>query len=159
MQSDSDSEVIVFFGLTLAIGAVGYLPWVLSSYGYLPPEVFILLYLGGISPMLAAVIIANKNYGSRSGFLFGSFKKDLCGRWLVLAIVLPLLIFVASVAPLAFLGQPLDFAGLDWVQFLPLFPVMVFMNVWEEIGWRGYALPKLQERHDALVSGTIVGVF
>ncbi|RLI48978.1 MAG: hypothetical protein DRO73_07680 [Candidatus Thorarchaeota archaeon] len=109
--------------------------------------------------MVAAAVIANKNYGSSSGFLFGSFKKDLCGRWLVLAIVHPLLIFVASVAPLAFLGQPLDLAGLDWVQSLPLFPVMVFMNVWEEIGWRGYALPKLQERRGGLVSGIIVGVF
>ncbi|MGC8831674.1 MAG: CPBP family glutamic-type intramembrane protease [Thermoproteota archaeon] len=42
----------------------------------------------------------------------------------------------------------------------PLILVTSFlMNMWEEIGWRGYSLPALQKKHDALVSSLIVGVF
>ncbi|MEM3829869.1 MAG: CPBP family intramembrane glutamic endopeptidase [Conexivisphaerales archaeon] len=33
------------------------------------------------------------------------------------------------------------------------------MNMWEEIGWRGYVLPALQKKHNALISSLIVGVF
>jgi len=33
------------------------------------------------------------------------------------------------------------------------------MNMWEEIGWRGYALPALQKKHNALISSLTVGFF
>lgn len=33
------------------------------------------------------------------------------------------------------------------------------MNMWEEIGWRGYALPSLQRKHSALTSSLVVGAF
>jgi membrane protease YdiL (CAAX protease family) len=33
------------------------------------------------------------------------------------------------------------------------------MNMWEEVGWRGYALPTLQRKNSALVSSLIIGVF
>ena len=48
-------------------------------------------------------------------------------------------------------------------QLLALFPLFLVTNLGEEIGWRGYALPKLQERMSplsaALVLGTIWGAF
>jgi membrane protease YdiL (CAAX protease family) len=31
--------------------------------------------------------------------------------------------------------------------------------MWEELGWRGYALPELQKKHNALISSLIVGIF
>ena len=48
-------------------------------------------------------------------------------------------------------------------QSLALFPLFLVTNFGEEIGWRGYALPKLQERMSplsaALVLGSIWGAF
>ena len=41
---------------------------------------------------------------------------------------------------------------------LALFPLFVISSVGEEIGWRGYALPKLQERYGLFTAGVIVGL-
>ena len=52
-------------------------------------------------------------------------------------------------------GIELSLTGL--VAFLPLLASNLIMNVWEEIGWRGYALPTLQRKYSALTSAVIVG--
>jgi membrane protease YdiL (CAAX protease family) len=44
-----------------------------------------------------------------------------------------------------------------WVALPLFFLVGVFSNG-EEIGWRGYALPRLQARHGALIASLIIGV-
>jgi uncharacterized protein len=41
---------------------------------------------------------------------------------------------------------------------LPLFVAMEVLTNGEEIGWRGFALPRLQARHSALVSSLVIGV-
>jgi membrane protease YdiL (CAAX protease family) len=41
---------------------------------------------------------------------------------------------------------------------LALFPLFLMTSVGEEIGWRGYALPKLQERYGPFAAGVIVGL-
>ncbi|MEM2998250.1 MAG: CPBP family intramembrane glutamic endopeptidase, partial [Thermoproteota archaeon] len=51
----------------------------------------------------------------------------------------------------------LDLARL--AGFPPALIASFLMNMWEEIGWRGYALPVLQEKRSALASSLIVGVF
>jgi membrane protease YdiL (CAAX protease family) len=44
-----------------------------------------------------------------------------------------------------------------WVA-LPLFFLIGVFSNGEEIGWRGYALPRLQARHGALIASLIIGV-
>jgi membrane protease YdiL (CAAX protease family) len=44
-----------------------------------------------------------------------------------------------------------------WVA-LPLFFLIQVLSNGEEIGWRGYALPRLQARHGALIASLIIGV-
>jgi membrane protease YdiL (CAAX protease family) len=54
-----------------------------------------------------------------------------------------------------------DYANLEKWYLLPLVFVQVLLlggPLQEEIGWRGYALPKLQEQQTALVSGIVVGL-
>ena len=41
---------------------------------------------------------------------------------------------------------------------LALLPLFLITSVGEEVGWRGYALPKLQERFGPFTSGVIVGL-
>ena len=55
---------------------------------------------------------------------------------------------------------------VDWSGLGPLYSVVpmilmltVFAGMGEEFGWRGFALPRLQARYNALVSSLITGVF
>jgi membrane protease YdiL (CAAX protease family) len=60
-----------------------------------------------------------------------------------------------------FLGSSLDLSHVPPLyMFIPGFVVKFFLDagLGEELGWRGFLLPRLQARHNALVSSIIVGV-
>ena len=44
------------------------------------------------------------------------------------------------------------------LELLALVPLFLITNLGEEIGWRGYALPRLLRRFSSLASGVIIGV-
>ncbi|HEC23758.1 MAG TPA: CPBP family intramembrane metalloprotease [Chloroflexi bacterium] len=46
---------------------------------------------------------------------------------------------------------------MEWAGLPFLFLSMFLSYVWEEIGWRGFALPRLQQRYSALVASLIMG--
>ena len=81
-------------------------------------------------------------------------------RWLALAIGLPLGIAVAAVAALRLTSGP-HTAVPDPASFLEFFlilPLMVLVGgaLGEELGWRGFALPILQQRHHPVVAVAIL---
>jgi len=81
--------------------------------------------------------------------------------WLVAAIILSVMLFLADNFVAQAFGLPLavemareDPAGL----LLSAFAIALISNPWEEVGWRGFALPRLQKRHMAFTATWIVGV-
>jgi membrane protease YdiL (CAAX protease family) len=90
-------------------------------------------------------------------------------KWYLSAFLLLPAIYAAAVLLMAALAQPsIDFstslayqlfgssANLP-VYILPFF-IFEFLSNGEEMGWRGYVLPRLQAKHSALASSLILGL-
>lgn len=126
-----------------------------------------LLYHFG--PALAGIAMAAVEAG-RSGLVallrsLGHLRVGVV--WYLLIISYPLVLRLAASALGAALGGPAPtfFAsqalGLPernpLVMAVPVFlSTLILTGIAEEIGWRGYALPRLQARHNALVASLIL---
>lgn len=167
----STKSLILFFvlayGITWGLSVLatgGLLPF------QLPPLVMnmcsILLHYG---PAVAAIIMAAVN-GGRGGVkaLLKRLGQWRVGwQWYLFVLFFPLFIRLAAVGLDVVMGGKLpSFFSADVVPggnpalLLPVVFLAVFFQAGlaEEIGWRGYALPGLQQRYGALTSSLILGV-
>ncbi|HET7089690.1 MAG TPA: CPBP family intramembrane glutamic endopeptidase, partial [Anaerolineae bacterium] len=144
------------------------LPLVASAQGWLQaPVPFALHYLAAFGPMLAALIMTWATGGAAG-------LKELWGRvtkWRVgltgaaFAILSPVVLFVlAAIVVRALGGEWPDLQRLGEVNYLPNLGIGALV-LWlatygfgEEIGWRGFALPRLQKSRSALSATLILGV-
>ena len=123
---------------------------------------------GGLGPLLASFLttwIYHKKTGIKK-----LLKKCLQIRPLIyLAIVLfsPfILVFIATIISYFVDKTPLDLSGLFRYKEFPNFNLLtffiynlVFFGFGEEVGWRGFALPRFQDRFNALTSCIFLTVF
>ncbi len=75
-------------------------------------------------------------------------------RWYAVGLVALPLVHLAGVGIATLFGGVFPFHPM----LLALFPLFLVTNYGEEIGWRGYALPKLQERMTPLEAALVLGV-
>lgn len=119
--------------------------------------------LGALSSSLAAIVLVMIE--GRKGGLRELLSRALIWRvgiqWWLIALFYMIVPSVASLYLYHLLGGP----SVDWSGLQPLYqvvPMIIFFSIaagiGEEFGWRGFLLPRLQARHNALVSGLIVGV-
>ncbi len=123
-----------------------------------------LFFLGTFGPGLAAILVTLLISG-RTGVkeLLGSLLIwRVAIQWWLVALLLPALIVLGAVYLFSLFGGP----GLDFSRYQPLYsliPMIILITllngVGEELGWRGFMLPRLQSRYNALVSSLIVGFF
>jgi membrane protease YdiL (CAAX protease family) len=144
----------------------------LSNSGVLPFEFpFIVALFVGYGITFASLLMTGLTLG-RDG-LIALLKRFLIWRvgwkWYLAAFLLaPSLIVLAVYIHAALVGVPPDFSTVmahkifGGTAYLPLFILPFFLvdliANGEEIGWRGYVLPRLQAKYSALTSTLILGV-
>lgn len=162
----SRHPVVWFYILAFSISWLGWIPTVLGSHGIAPfdrPYFQFLLILPAVGPALAAVIVTQAAYGKAQvrNLLKALIQWRVSLVWYLVAVFGPIVFLLAGQVITKLLGfsakQPKSQDDL-----IPLvisaFVMSLFSNPWEEIGWRGFALPHLQKRYTALVATLIVGI-
>jgi membrane protease YdiL (CAAX protease family) len=124
-------------------------------------------FLGSLGPTISAIIILHIS-AKKSGLkkLKDSvFKWKIGIIWIAFSVlIMPTFLFLAILLNLAFTGNFIDLGAyllneglLEPLSLLTWIWVgVVSYGVFEEIGWRGYALPKLQEKFNPITSTIIL---
>jgi membrane protease YdiL (CAAX protease family) len=158
--------VASFFVLAYAISWVFWVPAVLYIRFALPTDdvpgwMMLLLLVGTFAPTVAALAMTGILEG-KSGVkkLLARFLVWRVGlRWYLVTLLLVPVAFLAAMGIYVLQGGVLGrFDAGQWYMVLlgPVFALPLFVG--EELGWRGYALPRLQRKYSALWSSIIVGV-
>jgi membrane protease YdiL (CAAX protease family) len=123
---------------------------------------FNLLYiLWGLSPTIAAVITAAILYGkSDIKELFSRVAKKFELKWLLGLILLQLTTYVIGLLIYGLLEtiKPGDFSFSSPAAIPSVFATAFLMNIWEEIGWRGFLLEKMMAGYSLFLSSLAVGI-
>jgi uncharacterized protein len=164
--------LVLFFALAFAFSWVAWAPAAfLSGDNSEAHTLAPLLHLtGSMGPMLSAFVVTALVGGSVGvGELLGRVFRWRVGLgwWGVALLGTPILFLVATVAcRLLFGGWPqfAEFGRSEEFAILGLLPYwlanVVFFGFGEEVGWRGFALPRLQTgRRSALVAALILSLF
>ncbi|QEF95173.1 CPBP family intramembrane metalloprotease [Methanothermobacter sp. KEPCO-1] len=166
MRSERLSE---FFIVTFLFSWILWIPVAMISAGFTFPEP-IQSFLrspynpAAFGPTLAAIILTYR-YGGRDelvAFLRRGIKRDFPRIWWAIILLLFPVITALALYLGVLWGDPQPF--LYWTSN-PLLVPIVFLYIFflggplqEEFGWRGYALPRLQERYAPIYAAIMVGI-
>lgn len=145
--------VAAFYILAFLFSWLGWIPQTLRARGLISFDSPLLALLGGVGPTLAAIAVLLA-LGEKNGVraLFAAlFQFKASAGWFVFVFGFWFVVAAVALGAGALFGQPLP--ALDqfaWGGLIPIFIGMLISNVWEEIGWRGFALPRLQEKYTDL---------
>ena len=162
-------SLVIYFILAYLITWAFEVPLAAVAQGWISaPVPFWIHYLGGFGPMLAAVTVAWLSEGGPGlrRLLGGVTKWRVGWTWVLVAVLLPVGLFVvAGLIQRLTSGAWPDLALLGEVEYLPYLGIPLAALLWfltwglgEEIGWRGFALPRLQHGRSALAATVILGV-
>jgi uncharacterized protein len=150
--------IITFFVLAYALSWVAYPMWASGLYPIAPVFSF--------APFLVALVVLAITQGKSGvgGLLRRMVRWRVGLKWYVAALFIPAGITVAAAVLNVVLGaQAPSSAELgSWTGLLVTFLAVLLIpglgGAWEEPGWRGFALPRLQSGRSALFASLILGV-
>ena len=120
----------------------------------------VFLLVGGLGPLFAALLVSAIT-GTILEFKSRMLKWRVGFRWYLAALLIPIAVYLlAYLLYLILGGTPMDFSAADPVYIYPLalLFVMLLGGGLEEPGWRGFALPRLQEMFSPFISSMILGL-
>jgi membrane protease YdiL (CAAX protease family) len=149
--------LITFFVLAYALS---WWPAILYALDLLPQPIV------GFGPFLAALVVLALTSGKSGivGLLRRMVRWRMAPVWYAVALLLPVAIALAAAAFNVMLGAqaPSSVELGGWTGLFSTFFILLLIpglgGTWEEPGWRGYALPRLQVGLSALLASLILGV-
>jgi membrane protease YdiL (CAAX protease family) len=161
-------SLLAFFMLAYAFSWMVEIPLALVAQGIARISIpFSIHYLAAFGPMLSALIVTGVTGGPHGlRELLGRMTKwKVSPGWWIVAIA-PLGLYLMVAAALRLIqGIPMDLFAMGQLDFLPALglaalPVWILtFGIGEETGWRGFALPRLQEGRSALRATIILWAF
>lgn len=161
-------EAALFFGTTLGLSffvfwgplALFQIPTISFVSNIQGPAWAIALFVaGGFVPSVVGVFLTLSQDG-RAGLgqlLRRVIQIRIGWRWYLATILAVILPTIGQLLIIRLLGQ--RFAYLSFLtQLGSAVPLIVLGPLSEELGWRGYALDRLQTKWNGVVSGSLVGI-
>jgi membrane protease YdiL (CAAX protease family) len=166
--SKEKHSTVAFFALTYLITWALWIPFVIlapsssaigSNSGLRGSPLMLLQVLGNFGPTFAAILLLMFS-GNRGELrdLFGRLRPHRSGLiWYVAVLLLPIGILLPGLLVYALLGG--NTANFSIMGLLSLFVAAIFVSgLGEEMGWRGYALSRLQMTRSPFMSSLIIGL-
>jgi uncharacterized protein len=156
--------LVSYFLLAFAITWSVMVPMVLASHGLLTfPEFIPLLLVMSYGPTIAAIVVTGAIGGRRAiGSLLARLRIWRVGwRWWAVTLFLNGLIVLGALGLYALLGNdvpPFPALAPGLVLDIVLTFLVVGLVNGEEIGWRGFAQPRLQARYGVVGTVAVLGV-
>jgi hypothetical protein len=152
---------ISWSGVLLVVGGLAGVPGTKDETDRLFPFAYLAMLAG---PSLASILVILVTQG-RAGLreLWSRLVRWRVGaRWYALALLTPPILTLAVLLALSLLSRdfvPGVFTTADKLPLL-LFGLIVGLGagVFEELGWTGFAIPRLRLRHGALAAGVLLGM-
>jgi len=153
--------MISFYVLTYAIAWMLWAPLVILRDSIPGPVAFILTLLGSLVPSTLGLVFIGLLSG-RAG-VRRVLRRLVHGRiglrWYLAALALTMLVPRAVVVMfLVGVDTPVVVNTIVGVRFLFAFMIFPGSALGEELGWRGFVLPRMQARHSALKASLLIGI-
>ena len=156
------SSLAAFFALVFGTTWLLQLPAILVQRGHLPGPMgryLPLVVLGYFTPLIAALVLARRDFGGEGVLaLLGRFRpRQVAPAWYLLALAHAAAILSVGM----FLGR-IVLGSRNETAFYPptapaQFAAMLVIPFTEQIPWRGFVYPRLEERLGPLGASLVVG--
>lgn len=158
-------EVMSFFALTLVLS---WAAWVPGAVGIVEFGGFVsgVVVVGGFSPLVAAALVTWLAGDSLRAWAGQVLRWRVRPRWYLAAFGVPLIMVAVTTIVYVALGYPIgqsDVLQQIPIYALPLIHIISMVSVFlvgggqEELGWRGFALPRLLEQFNAVSASLVIG--
>lgn len=159
--------MVLAFAITWAVGSLILISNQAELLGSAPVNptlalpigaAFTLLLVGDIGPAIAAMLTVAMFEGGRGVLsLLGQLKRwRIAGYWYAIGLIGPTAISLIAIAVFVAVGGRMD---QSWIALQPGRIALTAVGGWgEELGWRGFAQPRLQGPFGAATGAVVVGV-
>jgi membrane protease YdiL (CAAX protease family) len=118
-------------------------------------------FLSALGPAVAAGVVLSVSGDSLRGWLGRVLRWRVHPKWYAAAIGIPVIVALGSGAVLQLVGGPVDFASFAFDPMTLGIGILLGTTIGggqEELGWRGFAQPELQEQYGGLRAAVLIGV-